>query len=69
MKREGWRMRETRETKRFLSSLGEGRVKRRAKTASAATTYVSIIHCSAIFVWVSLPLLLLLSTFFSLFYV
>ena len=38
------------ETKCFLSSLGEGMVKRKANTASAATTYVSVIHCSAIFV-------------------
>lgn len=37
IKRAGWRMRETRETKRFFKSLGEGIVKRMAIAASAAT--------------------------------
>jgi hypothetical protein len=40
-----------RETNRSLSSLGEGNVKSAAIAASAATTYVSIIHCNAIFLF------------------
>lgn len=47
MKSAGWRMRETREAKRFLRSLGVGSVSRMATAASAATTYVSINHCNA----------------------
>lgn len=47
-KRAGWRMREIKETKRFFKSLGAGRVNRMAMAASAATTYVRIIHCNAI---------------------
>jgi hypothetical protein len=48
IKRAGWSRSEMRETNyRSLSSLGEGNV----KSASAATTYVSIIHCNAIFLF------------------
>lgn len=51
MKRAGWRMRETKETIVDFMAFGDGRVKSRAMTASAATTYVSIIHCNAIFLF------------------
>lgn len=51
MKRAGWRMRETKETIVDFMAFGDGRVKSRAITASAATTYVSIIHCNAIFLF------------------
>ncbi|KAM1638250.1 hypothetical protein EV1_015779 [Malus domestica] len=49
MKRAGWRIRETSDTNRFFNSLGAGMVRRKANAASAATTYVNIIHCNAIF--------------------
>ena len=42
-------MRETKETIVDFMAFGDGRVKSKAMTASAATTYVSIIHCNAIF--------------------
>jgi hypothetical protein len=48
MKSAGCRISEIKETRRSLMSLGEGRVNRKAMTAFAATTYVSIIHCNAI---------------------
>lgn len=51
IKRAGWSRSEMRETNRSLSSLGEGNVKSAAIAASAATTYVSIIHCNAIFLF------------------
>lgn len=60
---EGWRMRETRDTMRDLTSFGDGIVSRTAMAASTATTYVSIIHCNAISLpslSLSSPLLLLL---------
>lgn len=48
MNKEGWRMRETRDTRRDFTSFGAGNVNRIAIAASAAATYVSIIHWSAI---------------------
>lgn len=54
-KRAGWRRREARETRRVFKILGEGRVTIRAMAASAATTYVSIIHCNAILFFFFLP--------------
>lgn len=57
-------MSEIRETKRDLIAFGDGNVRRIAMAASAATTYVSIIHCNAIF---SESLLLLKMKFFLLY--
>lgn len=53
--RAGWMIRDTRETKLFFKSFGDGRVRRRARVASAATTYVSITHCNAIAVFLLDP--------------
>ncbi|MFS8007216.1 hypothetical protein Hanom_Chr14g01258331 [Helianthus anomalus] len=45
---DGCKMSEIRETRVDFNAFGDGKVSKKAMAASAATTYVRIIHCNAI---------------------